>query len=234
MEQPQKQTLINSTTDTAKPHPKPNTNPSLPIIALVVCAILALGGLAFGIYGIITSNSKSSEISDLKAQNAEKDQTIANLTTQQPETPGNDPTTPPTEPTTNSYAIFADNLAKNHPEGVFGYYYHYTGTDNTKKTMLARIDQNNHLTITDLDNNEHLIAEEDNVISVYFINVGNSGTPYFYIIYKDGKISRICISEDTDHTIERLNDYNNIVSVIEGSDLFAYLIDINGNVYKTY
>lgn len=212
--------------------PKSKTNNKPLIIGIVICAVLALAGIASSIYNMVISNNKSTEISNLKAEIAEKDQTIANLTAQ---TPSEDDTTPtPDTPTTNSYEIFADNLAKNYSGSIFGYYYHYTGTENVERTVLAKIDQNHHLVINDLDDNNQLIAEADNIISAYFVRIGNGGTPYFYMLNKDGTVSRICLAENADRTIENLNDYKNIVSVIEGSDLFAYLIDINGNVYQSY
>lgn len=83
-----------------------------PIIGLIICALLAVFGLAFGVYGVISSNHKSSEIDGLKSIITQKDQTIANL--KQPETPttpAETPTETTTAPQTNSYTLFADNLA---------------------------------------------------------------------------------------------------------------------------
>lgn len=214
-------------------HKSPGTTNKRLIIALIVCIVLALAGVVFGIFGLISSGHKSSEIDGLKSLITQKDETIANL--KQPETPTTPvetPTETPIAPKTNSYTIFADNLSKN-SANIFGYYYHYNGTENVQRTMLAAL-ENGHLKITDLDDNNKLIAEADNILSAYFIHVGNGNTPYFYLIHKDGKVSRLCIAENVDRALESLNDYTNIVSVFEGSDLFAYLIDINGNLYKTY
>lgn len=236
MEQPSTQPIAPSSTPASTtPHKSPNKSNKGLIVALVICIILAFAGLAFGIFSLISSNHKSSEIDGLKSLVAQKDETIASL--KNPETP----TTTPNDdddnnnpaPQTNSYTLFSDNLSKN-PANIFGYYYHYTGTENIQRTMLAALDNNHHLKITDLDNNDKLIAEADNILSIYFIRVGNGGTPYFYLIYQDGKVSRLCIAENADRTVEAIDGYTDIVSIFEGSDLFAYLIDINGNLYKTY
>lgn len=232
--QPQNPPVANS------PKPQKSTaKTSKPlVISLVICAILAVAGIAFGIFGLITANHESSMVSDLKDIIADKDQTIANLknpdspTEPTPDTPADTPTT--SEPQTNSYSLFVNNLAKTYSPRIFGHYYHYTGTDNIERTVLAGVNQNGHLTITDLDDNDKLIAEADGVANIYYVQIGNGGVPYFYLFHKDGKVSRISLLNIDDPTIEPLNDYKDIVSVLKGSDLFAYLIDINGNVYKTY
>lgn len=238
MEQTSPQNFTNNNT-AAQNAPKnhsasASTNHQGLIIALIICVVLALGGIGFGIYGVISNGNKTTEISDLKAQITEKDQTIASLKGSNSPADDDDTTPPTTEPTENSYRIYADNLAKAPARGVFGQYYHYTGSDNIEQTMLAQIDENSHLKITDLNNNDQLIAEVDDIIDVYFVQIGNGGTPYFYLISKDGKVSRICIAEGVERTIEPIDDYSEIISVTSGSDLFAWLTDINGNTYRTY
>ena len=52
------------------------------IASMVVCAVLAVGGIAFGIYGMMQSSQKDSQISDLKVQIADKDGTITTLETE--------------------------------------------------------------------------------------------------------------------------------------------------------
>ena len=49
------------------------------IAGMVACAVLAVGGIAFGVYGMMQSSQKDSHISDLKVQVADKDGTIAAL-----------------------------------------------------------------------------------------------------------------------------------------------------------
>jgi len=56
--------------------------------------------------------------------------------------------------------------------------------------------------------------------------------PYMYLIKKDGSVARIDVSKNSARTIEDLDGYEKIVSIFEGGDLYAYLIDINGNIYR--
>ncbi len=222
--------------------PKKSGNKLLPVV--IILALLTLAGIGTSVFAFIQSSQKDAEISDLKDQTsevsdlknqiAEKDKLIASLKAEKPEVPKDDESTTPTTPQTNSYSLFADNLAKNYSVSVFGHYYHYTGSDNVERTVQARVDKSGHLAITETDDNDKIIAEADGVINVYYIHIGNGGVPYFYILYKDGKISRISLAENGNRTIEPLNDYKDIISVVEGTDLFAYLIDINGNVYQTF
>ena len=205
------------------------------IAGMVVCAVLAVSGIAFGIYGVMQSSQKDNQISDLKVQVADKDGVIATLETEKNETTKEDGiTTTAADSSASAYELFSSNLANNYKGSVFGYYSHWTGSDSVKRTMVANVDDNSHLKIMDADNNGQVIAEADDIISVYFIEVGNGGVPYFYMINKDGKVSRISISENDARTIENINEYNDVVSVIQGGDLYAWIIDIEGNLYKTY
>lgn len=195
-------------------------------IATAIACIVAICGIGFGIYGVMQVSNRDSQISELKTQIKNSEDKIATLEASQSETIGGDDAT-----IADSYRIFSDNLANNYAATVFGYYYHYTGSDNVKRTVAARI-ENSHLTITDIDNESTVIAEADGMISAYFVEVGNGGVPYIYLIKKDGSVARIDISENGARTIENLDGYEKIVSIFGGGDLFAHLIDINGNVYK--
>lgn len=231
---PTSTTDANRTTHNPSPTAKPTKKPKPLLIGFIICAVLAVAGTAFGIYGLISSNHYSAMVDDLKSIIEEKDKTIASLKNpekpESPESPSEDDHEE--QPAADPYATFAANLTKN-PVPVFGYYYHYTGSENVQRTVLANIN-NGHLEVTDLDDNNKLLAEAVNILAAYFIRVGNGGTPYFYLIHQDGKVSRIDLSESSDHAVTPLSDHANIVSVIEGSDLYAYLVDIDGNVYKTF
>ena len=63
------------------------------IVCMVACAVLAVGGIGFGIYGIMDSNNKSSEISDLKVQIKGDDGTITTIETPEIKTTTEDGTT---------------------------------------------------------------------------------------------------------------------------------------------
>jgi uncharacterized protein HemX len=59
---------------------KPKNKNSKGLIALVIIfALLAIGGIGFGIYEIMDANNKSSEISSLKTQVGDKDEKITTL-----------------------------------------------------------------------------------------------------------------------------------------------------------
>lgn len=196
----------------------------LKIITAIAC-ILAVCGIGFGVYGMIQSSQKDSQISDLKTQIKDIEKSTIDIEPSE--------ITEPSESTitTDIYENFANNLSKNNTTTVFGYYYHWTGSDNIKRTVASRI-ENSHLTITDIDNGNAIIAEVDGVISAYYVEIGNGGVPYMYLIKKDGSAARIDISENGARTIEDLDGYGKIVSIFGGGDLYAHLIDINGNIYK--
>ncbi len=201
-------------------------------IATAIASVVAVCGIGFGVYGMIQSSQKDSQISDLKVQIKEDDGTITTIETPEIETNTSGGTTVTiTDTVVDGYKDFADNLAKNYAATVFGYYYHWTGSDNVKRTVAARV-ENSHLTITDIDGGSVVIAEADGIISAYFVEIGNGGVPYIYLVKKDGSVARIDISENGSRTIENLDGYEKIVSIFGGGDLYAHLIDINGNVYK--
>ena len=193
-------------------------------IATAIAYIAAVCGIGFGVYGMMQSSEKDNQISDLKIQIKDLGESV-NIKPSE--------TIEPSESTTTAdiYENFANNLSKNNSVTVFGYYYHWTGSDNIKRTVASRI-ENSHLTVTDIDNGDTVIAEADGIISAYYVEIGNGGVPYMYLIKKDGSIARIDISENGTRTIEDLDGYEKIVSIFSGSDLYAHLIDINGNVYK--
>lgn len=195
-------------------------------IATVVAYIMAVCGIGFGAYGMMQSSQKDSQISDLKVQIKDSNDKIATLEANLDEGVNG-----------GGYQVFSNNLAKNYTATIFGYYYHDTGSDSVKRTVTAQVD-NSHLTITDVDNGSAIIAEADDIISAYFIGLGNGGVPYFYLIKKDGGIARINISENGPRVIENIDGYEKIVSIFGCGDAglcganHASLVDINGNVYE--
>lgn len=59
--------------------PEKQQKPKALIITTVVCAALAVAGIAFGIYMLLDSNQKANQISTLKNDITEKEATIAKL-----------------------------------------------------------------------------------------------------------------------------------------------------------
>ena len=59
---------------------KPKNSKAL-VATTIACAILAVAGIAFGIYGMIQANNKSNEIAQLKVQIKNQDGTVTTLNT---------------------------------------------------------------------------------------------------------------------------------------------------------
>ena len=72
-------------TSISSSNPAPITSPSKPskpkalIATTVICAILAVAGIGFGVYGMLDANQKSQQTSDLKTDIANKNTTITEL-----------------------------------------------------------------------------------------------------------------------------------------------------------
>ena len=56
-----------------------NNKKQLVVLALVLCLLLAIGGIGFGIWAMMDSNKKDGEISSLRSQNADLSEQVANL-----------------------------------------------------------------------------------------------------------------------------------------------------------
>ena len=196
------------------------------ILCIILLLLIAAGGVGFGVWAWMDGNSQrdslNAQINSLKEQNSKlmsefgdmrNDDVIVNVDT-------------------DAWDNFSDNLAKNNSTTVSGYYYHWNGSENERRSVNAEI-KNAHLTITGMDQDDYgvIFAEVDDVISAYYVTIGNGDIPYIYIIKKDGGVARVEISKDA--IVENLDGYREIVSVINGNDLNAWLIDINGNIYKS-
>lgn len=194
------------------------------ILGMILLFLIAAGGVGFGVWAWMNGNSQkdslNAQINSLKEQNSKLLEQI-----------GEEDEDVVVDVEVDAWENFSSNLAKEYKGSVFGSYYSYNGSDNVEKTMTAYVNENNHLTISDTDTRQ-TVAEADNVISVYYVRIGNGSVPYFYIISKDGSVSRYML-DDNDGKIETVSGYKNIVSVIGGGDLNAWLIDINGNLYRT-
>ena len=70
-------TLQNNTSPVTSPEKQ--QKPKALVITTVVCAALAVAGIAFGIYALLDSNQKANQISALKNDITEKEATIAKL-----------------------------------------------------------------------------------------------------------------------------------------------------------
>lgn len=193
---------INFNSQPIEEAPKKQSNKSK--IAIIVLAIVTLAGIGFGGFMFCQNSKNNTEIKNLKTE-------ITKL-----------------ESGDLQYEKYANALIKGPEIGVFGYY--PTGDTLTNKALFATI-KNGHLKIESVED-EKTILEEDGYIGVYFVEIGDGSDPYFYLITKDGSVSKIDISGDSKYKIEPLEKYSKIVSVFGGGDLNAWLVDIHGNIYK--
>lgn len=202
------------------------------ILCMILLALLAAGGIGFGVWAMLDGNAQkdtlNQQISTLKSQIDELQEKI------------NDNVSNSTDSDTDindSWSKYSRNLATQDIH-IGGNYWHYNGTDNERYIAFASKDENGHLTVTDAGNNMNtdnpIILELDDVLSVYYVQVGNGGVPYFYIVDLNGSVSRIDISENSSRQLEKVGDYTKIVNVFVPAGLEAVLIDIDGNIYKSY
>lgn len=194
------------------------------ILAIILLLLIAAGGVGFGVWAYMDSNNAkntlNAQIAELQQQNTElQAQMSSNIST-----------------SSDAWDNYVNGLI-NQNVYVMGYYWHYNGSDNEQYVAYAMKDNDGHLVITDAGNNmgtdNPVITELDDVLAVYYIRIGNGSVPYFYIIDTNGVVSRINISEDSDRQLEKVGDYNKIVTVLEAASMEAILVDINGNIYKS-
>lgn len=194
-------------------------------ILIPILIVIALAGVGFGIFGIL-----------LKLKSEQPNCIVDTIDIDIPEESAAQETPTPTEinpQIENTYANFARKLTTNrNPLNVAGFYFDSTDSISIAE---ARIDSNGHLQIIDRNDgsseNDEIIFEGDGYLSASFVRTGNGGVPHFYLISDDGTVSRISIAEDG-RKIQKLEGYSGIISVLNGGDLYALLIDVNGNIYR--
>lgn len=212
-------------------------------IAICILAVLAIGGIGLGVYGLIQNSQKDTKITSLEAdiedlKNTTTPTITENAVNVEPEKP--EETTAKedasksenevTDASAVAYQKFAGNMVKNNRMDIGGHYWHYTGTKNEQKDTIASL-QDGHLTIKASEPYTPVIAEADDVIYVDFLTIGNGAVPYYYVIKRDGTVARICMAETSERKFEDVAGYTKIVSIYGGMDLMVHFIDIDGNVY---
>lgn len=191
-------------------------------IATAIACVVAICGIGFGVYGLIENNNKTQEISNLKTQIENSNNAITTLKTEKTETADS-------SDTIDAYKTFVEGMSKN--------FVNKTIAAVNGVRAFATITEDNKLEIHELNLVDNPIIQQDSdVISVYHIRIGNGIANYFYYIKNTGEVYRVQIDEGTSHEIEKINDYHNIVSVIEveHGGYYANLIDIDGNVFEHY
>jgi hypothetical protein len=220
-------------------------------IATIICAVLAVAGLGFGVYEYLQNGQKAIKISELTAKlDLIKKETNTELVER--EENGTIRTyVKPTE-TSSSFAVFSKNLAGTQrsvhfePSRVF---YNcdvaeQSGSDFCGYFVFGSIsiDEENNLKIS-LGQTKQILAlqtEASNVLSAAYVehstyDTGNQtfhGTVSQYIYYTDlsGDVYRIKLTEDEPLPIEHLEEYKEI-AFIENTSLGALLTDINGHTF---
>ena len=195
------------------------------IIAVILFALLAAGGIGFGVYTMMNSKKQedalNEQIATLKKQNSELMEKIAE---------GGEGSE--SSASTNAWDDFSKNMVSE-TMSIMGEYPFYNGSENVYYVMHANKNNSGHLTIVDDSVDNATILELDDVLAIYYVRIGNGSVPYFYIIGFDGGVSRINLLENSGRQLEKVGDYTKIVAVFVGDDLAANLVDIDGNIYKT-
>ena len=197
------------------------------IFAMVFVILLAAGGIGFGVWAMMDGNQQkeqlNSQISTLKTQNNELqkqiEDSVDNCATKEVETNSND-----------AWSSFVSGLTGRIIQISADY------DPNNNYNAYALKDEKGHLVIRDSipGENEKVILELDNVLIVYYVEIGNGGMPYYYIVGTDGSVSRILLLEDHGRQLEKLEGYNRIVTVSVTDGLKALMVDIDGNTYESY
>ena len=192
-------------------------------ITTAITSIVAICGIGFGVYGMIQSSQKDSQISDLKAQ-------INN-------TASTDDTDQSTK--NNSFGLFSNNNDGNVSFNLNGYQEPVGEVDYGS----VHIDSKHNMKIT-VGQTKTTLLEEDGVVLAYYVRQAsyeqdgeikrfNGYTPYVYYVKNDGLVYRIRVDLETS-VPEKIDNHKDIVSIFSSSnpDSPVTMIDINGKIYQ--
>ena len=181
------------------------------ILGFVLLFLIAVGGVGFGVWEMMESENQrrqyETEINTLKEQNTK-------LSEETEKTSDEETEEDVVVVEMDAWDTFVEN-AKNKSFYAFG-------------NNLTAFSADGKMSIL---NSSGEIFKMDDVIAVYEIEIGNGNVPYFYAIRSDGSVYRANLYEKG-ITFEKVGDYTRIVSVVQSGDLYALLIDIDGNIYK--
>lgn len=145
-------------------------------IATIVASIIAVCGIGFGVYGMVKSNQKDTEISDLKVQIKNSDGTTTTIETPKIETTTDNATIITIEDSTmgTDFAKYSATLLQSNVD---------------RETYSEVIQQYATIYSGSLTIGSYTIAND--VLSAEFVDTGNApGYTYLYFINKDGTVSR--------------------------------------------
>lgn len=192
-------------------------------IATAIACIVAVCGIGFGIYGIMQSSQKDSQISDLKNQ-------INNAAS-------TDDTNQPAD--NNSFELFSDSIDGNMSFYLSGYQEPVGEVDYGS----VHIDNEHNMKII-VGQTKTTLLEEEEVTLAYYIRQAsyeqdgeikrfNGYMPYVYYVKDDGSVYRIRVDLDTS-VPEIIDSRKDIVSIFPSSnpDVLVTMVDINGNIFQ--
>ena len=192
-------------------------------IATAIACIVAVCGIGFGVYGIMQSSQKDSQISDLKNQ-------ISNVAS-------TDNTNQPAR--NNSFGLFSDRI-----DGDISFYLSgYQEPVGEVEYGSVHIDNEHNMKII-VGQAKTTLLEEEEVTLAYYIRQAsyeqdgeikrfNGYMPYVYYVKDDGSVYRIRVDLDTS-VPEIIDGRKDIVSIFPSSnpDVLVTMVDINGNIFQ--
>ena len=209
------------------------------IYGMILLAIIAAGGIGFGVWAMMDGNSqmakKDEQIDVLRKQNDELQEKLDGDVNIDVDTDAMMNEISNDGETVDAWSGYSKQLANQDIYASIDYYSY----DNKPKTASAIKSKDGHLVISDYGSDAYggdgkTLLELDDVLAVYSIRIGNGGVPYFYIVNRNGEVSRFNVSEGSDKELERVGDYAKIANIFTVGSLEAILVDIDGNIYKSY
>ncbi|MBR3131406.1 hypothetical protein IKG31_02405 [Candidatus Saccharibacteria bacterium] len=224
--------------------------------AMVICAMFAIVGVGFGIYGVLkkpseekTTNCDQSgvetELTNLKQKYAILQERIRDTEASKIETSEE---TDARDEEISWWKIYAQNYAqitKKEGRARANIYGNMTAGNGCGYTTFAQptayvfIDENGHLTISTEHGNHNMgnetVLEADGFLSAFYVRAGNGSMPSFILVNEQGETYQIHIDEYSlaeKKELELLPKFKYIVSAISGADGYIHLTDINGNSYE--
>ena len=192
-------------------------------IAIAIACIVAVCGIGFGVYGIMQSSQKDSQISDLKNQ-------INNAAS-------TDDSNQPAD--NNSFELFSDSIDGNMSFYLSGYQEPVGEADYGS----VHIDNEHNMKII-VGQTKTTLLEEEEVTLAYYIRQAsyeqdgeikrfNGYMPYVYYVKDDGSVYRIRVDSNSSDP-EKINNRKDIVYIFPSSnpDSPVTMVDIHGNVFQ--
>ena len=201
--------------------PKPKNNTT----ALILLSIIAVLGVGFGIYGMVSGAKSSTPAAKTPDNSKQQGQEQQSQEQSSEEPDSQDISDNPEASKEERYQAFLNNLAKK-PQG------HYIYT----------LDKNGHYA-TDLSNDDFSITNDGaeictdagkDVVSAFVGPRGNA-EPVVYFLKKNGDLYVCELADSGKYETKKIENAKYIIDFaagvgVDGNTFFTYLIDIDGNV----